>query len=67
MQNSSVPIWVVLAILVVGLVMLGKERLDNPLFFLTMIAVFTAGFFAFGRWVGAKTNSPGIVTFFGGK
>lgn len=67
MKDNTATILVVLAVLIVGLVLLGKERLDNPLFFLAMIAVFTAGFFAFGRWVGTKISSPGLVTFFGGK
>jgi len=65
--DNSVAILIVLAVIAVGLVILGKEKLDNPLFFLVMIAVFVYAFGSFGRWAGAKISSPGLVTFFGGK
>lgn len=66
MKDHTASILIVLAVVVAALVLLGRERLDNPLFFLSIMAIFTAGFFAFGRWVGVKTSSPGLVTFFGG-
>lgn len=67
MKDRSAMILIVLAVAIVGLYFLGKERLDNPLFFLAMLALFVSAFQAVGRWTGAKIGSPGLVTFMGGK
>jgi len=64
--DHTVTILIVIVVLIVGLAFLGKEKLDNPLVTLSIFAIFAAAFFAFGRWAGAKTNMPGLVTFFGG-
>lgn len=65
--DHSVTILVVLVVIVVGLCLLGKEKLDTPLVNLSIIAIFVAAFFAFGRWAGGKSNMPGLVNFFGGQ
>lgn len=65
-DHTALMIGLILA-LIIGLVLLGKEKLDNPLFFLSMVAVFVFAFGAFGRWAGNKVGAPGLVAFFGGK
>lgn len=65
-DHTALIIGLVLAF-IIGAVLLGKEKLDNPLFFLTMVAIFVFAFGAFGRAVGNKVGAPGLVAFFGGK
>lgn len=66
-KDNTVIVLIVLAVIIAGLCLLGKEKLDNPLFFLVMVAFFVYGFGAVGRWAGSKMGSPGLVSFFGGK
>ncbi len=42
-----------------------RERMDNPLVFIVLIAVGVAAVFKLGQWTGHKVGSPGLASFFG--
>lgn len=44
-----------------------RERMDNPLVFIVLIAVGVAAVFKLGQWAGNKVGSPGLTSFFGGR
>jgi hypothetical protein len=43
-----------------------SEHFDSAIVMLVLITVFVFAIAAFGRYIGNKTNTPGLTAFFGG-
>lgn len=44
-----------------------REKADNPLVFVLLVAIGVAGVFKLGQWTGHRLGMPGLSSFFGAK